>query len=349
MAKAIVLVAAIAHAVHATLPQKMKAGALTKKPWFSKITPEDFSMIEVSVPAVKDDEILVKVSGSSINPIDYKELEIPFLFHIPHVIGRDCAGVVVAVGKDTTRFKIGDRVWANNDKNKGGNFAEYAAIPESYAGHAPSSLPLSDAAVLPLVALTGVDAFKFAGGPWPQPKTVVVLGGSGGVGHVSIQIAKAFGADKVITTCGTGNLAFCKSLGADQVLDYHKAKFHEVIAERSVDVVFDTVGITGTGSHAFDILKDGGFYITTLPTGLANPVKMLERPKVKQEFVFCDARNVPDLDTLRDLVDSGKLQPHIDKNLTFAHMDQVINASMGGHTVGKIAVRPPDLSPSLVV
>merc|ERR1712232_1028270 len=115
--------------------------------------------------------------------------------------------------------------------------------------HAPSKLPVVEAAVLPLVALTSLDALRFCGGNKTSlpNKTMLILGGSGGVGHVLIQMAKAWGASQIITTCGTDHIDFCRSVGAHEVIDYHKQDWHAVLKAHSVDAVLDLVGRSGTG------------------------------------------------------------------------------------------------------
>merc|ERR1712217_405982 len=125
-----------------------------------------------------------------------------------------------------------------DNSQKEGSLAQYVSVDESIVGHAPTKISLQEAATLPLVALTGLEAFTFAKAPWTSAPTVVVLGGSGGTGHTGIQLAKALGAKKVISTCGTEHVAFCESLGADVVIDYHKDDWHTVIAANSVDVVY---------------------------------------------------------------------------------------------------------------
>merc|ERR1712137_1118560 len=117
--------------------------------------------------------------------------------------------------------------------------------------------------------------------------TVVVLGGSGGTGHVGIQMAKAMGAKEVITTCGTSHVDFAKSLGADRVIDYHKQNWTDVLSDQSVDVVYDCVGIAKTGDQAFPKLRKGGKYATVHIGALASPLAKLKRPDVKQSFHLC--------------------------------------------------------------
>jgi len=330
----------------AVLPSLMKAGVVTKPSRDMKVHLENIKEIEVSVPSVRNDQVLVEVQGSSVNPVDWKLIEIGGVlppisagWSYPHILGRDFAGKVAAIGSKVTKFRVGDTVWGDNSE-KEGTFANYVAVNESIVGHAPTSIPLAEAATLPLVSLTGLEAYNFAKAPWQSKPTVVVLGGSGGTGHTGIQLAKALGAGKVISTCGTDHVAFCKSVGADQVIDYHKEDWHEVVANKSVDIVYDTVAIKGTGDLAYDVLKDGGTFVTLLDDSLASKAAVSKRPSIRQEAFLLSHIQTTYLDTLKDFVDKGKLHGHIDQVFSFAQVADAVNASMGGHTTGKISVVP---------
>eukprot|EP00416_Gambierdiscus_australes_P027794 CAMPEP_0171058490 /NCGR_PEP_ID=MMETSP0766_2-20121228/2526_1 /TAXON_ID=439317 /ORGANISM="Gambierdiscus australes, Strain CAWD 149" /LENGTH=327 /DNA_ID=CAMNT_0011513775 /DNA_START=128 /DNA_END=1111 /DNA_ORIENTATION=+ len=326
----------------------MKAGALSRRPWDERVHFEDLKELVVAVPKPSHGEVLIEVAGSSVNPVDWKLIESPLslIWHYPHVFGRDCAGRVVALGEGVSRLKLGDRVWA--DSSKEGCFAQYAVLEESTVGLAPGTVPLQEAAVLPLVSLTGLEAFTFAQAPWsPRNKTVLVLGGSGGTGHTGIQLAKAMGAGRVISTCGTSHLDFCASMGADEVIDYHKADWHAVLAPQSVDVVYDTVALKGTGDRAYDVLRDGGFFVTLLEQGLASVGAVLRRPSLSQKFFLMASANFSRLDTLKAIVDKGGLRGHVSRTFTFAQVAQAFNVSIAGHTTGKISV-VPTAGPSLL-
>lgn len=323
----------------AAVPATMKAGALTKRPWDMQLHLENLMEVEVDVPTPGDDEVLVKVSGSAVNPVDWKLIQSPLAlaWSYPHVFGRDCAGTVAAVGASETRLKVGDAVWA--DTTGEGCYGEYVAIKAAAVGIAPSNIPLAHAAVLPLVSLTGLEAYQFADAPWTEGKTVLVLGGSGGAGHVGIQLAKAFGAATVITTCGTSHVDFCTSMGADQVIDYHKDDFHTVIPARSVDVVYDCVGQAGTGDLAYDILKDGGAYVTLLDS-LASAATAASRPSIKQQTFLTDSSDYHQLDILKDFVEAGKLTPSIGSTFHVSDFASAFSESMSHHATGKIVVIP---------
>mmetsp|Transcript_45714 Transcript_45714/g.99253 ORF Transcript_45714/g.99253 Transcript_45714/m.99253 type:complete len:339 (-) Transcript_45714:141-1157(-) len=320
------------------VPTTMKAGALTKRPWDEKIHMENLQQVSVPVPAVKAGEVLIEVAGSSVNPVDWKLIETPLAltWSYPHIFGRDLAGTVAAVGSGVTRLQVGDKVWSDNGGE--GAFGEYVAVPAANVGKAPTQVPLAAAAVLPLVALTGLEAMEFA--KPPQGAVAVVLGGSGGTGHVGVQLARAMGASKVITTCGTEHVEFCKGLGADQVIDYHKDDWHTVIPAQTVDYVYDTVALKGTGDKAYDVLKDNGAFVTLLQDGLASKDVAAKRPSIRQEFFLTDASGYERLDKLAAFVDQGKLVPRVAQTFTNAQIADAFNASMAGHTAGKISVVP---------
>mmetsp|Transcript_28285 Transcript_28285/g.67927 ORF Transcript_28285/g.67927 Transcript_28285/m.67927 type:complete len:342 (+) Transcript_28285:48-1073(+) len=323
------------------VPTTMKAGALTKRPWDAKIHLENLQQVSVPVPTVKADEVLIEVAGSSVNPVDWKLIETPLAltWSYPHIFGRDLAGTVAAVGSSVSRLKVGDKVWADNSQGEGA-FGEYVALKAANVGMAPTKVPLAAAAVLPLVALTGLEAMEFAKAPFPAGAVAVVLGGSGGTGHVGVQLARAMGAAKVITTCGTDHVDFCKGLGADQVIDYHKDDWHTVIPAQSVDFVYDTVALKGTGDKAYDVLKDNGAFVTLLQDGLASKETAAKRPSIRQEFFLTDSTGYERLDKLAALVDQGKLVPRVDQTFTTAQIAAAFNTSLAGHTAGKISVVP---------
>lgn len=332
------------------LPTTMRAGALTKRPLDGRVHLEDIQEVKVEVPQPGAGEVLVKVGGSSMNPVDWKAIFTPWSssWTFPHVFGRDCAGVVVAVGPGVSRLRVGHHVWALTSSE--GCFAEYAVLQEAGTGLAPERIPLAQAAVLPLVALTGLQAFEISQDSWAGRNfTALVLGGSGGTGHVGIQLAKAQGAGKVITTCGTPNVDFCRRMGADQVIDYHRADWHALVPPRSVDVVYDTVALKGTGDQAFDVLRDGGFYVALLSQALASPQTASRRPSVHQAFFLTSITDYQHLDTLAGFVDQGKLRPVIDHVFTLSEVARAFNASMRGHSVGKVSVVPGASSSGIYV
>src|SRR5438552_13984349 len=192
-------------------------------------------------PTIKPDELLVQVHAAGLNPIDYmiaKGTFKPILkFQLPVTMGSDLAGVVVEVGNRVTRFKPGDSVFASVFELGTGALAEFAVVPEKAAAIKPANLDFVQAASIPMVGLTSWQALKERARLKPGQK-VFITAGSGGIGTFAIQLAKHLGA-KVGTTTGTSNIALVQSLGADEVIDYKKQEFEEVL--RDYDVVLGTV------------------------------------------------------------------------------------------------------------
>jgi NADPH:quinone reductase-like Zn-dependent oxidoreductase len=221
--------------------------------------PEVLKLEDVPRPEPKENEVLVRVIASGVNPADplivsgryAKE----FGTHLPLVPGYDVAGIVEKTGTNIKRLKVGDPVYGY--VLWGGGWAEYAVATEGEAAIKPKSLSYIESASVPLVALTAwqalVDAAKLNAG-----QTVLVHGGSGGVGSMAIQIAKARGA-KVIATASTPNQDLLKQLGADVAIDYTTTKFEDVA--RDVDVVLDPVG-KDTLARSYGVVKKGGFIAT---------------------------------------------------------------------------------------
>src|SRR5437764_2152239 len=175
----------------------------------------------------------------------------------PIILGGDIAGVVEKVGRKITKFKHGDPVFAYASLGSGGGYAQYALTTEREAAPKPKSLTYIEASAVPIVALTAwqalIDTAKVAAG-----QTVLIHGGSGGVGTFAIQIAKARGA-KVIATASTANQDLLKQLGADVCIDYTKQKFEQVA--KDVDVVLFSVG-KDTVARCYGVVKKCGFIVT---------------------------------------------------------------------------------------
>src|SRR6187200_3137796 len=222
--------------------------------------PEVLKFEEVPQPKPKEDEALVRVIASGVNPADPLTLSgkyaREFGTHLPLIPGYDIAGVVEKTGANVTKLKVGDAVYGY--PTFGGGWADYVTVKEWEVAAKPKSLNFAEAAAVPMGALTAwqalVDVAKLQPG-----QTILIHGGSGGVGSFAVQIAKARGA-RVIATASTANQDLLKELGADVAIDYTKTKFEEVA--KDVDVVFDTVG-RDTLSRSYAVVKKGGI-ITTI-------------------------------------------------------------------------------------
>lgn len=304
-------------------------------------------------PTAGKGQVVIAVHASSVNPVDWKILQDPSLstlLSFPHVMGFDAAGTVVAVGDGCTRLKVGDAVWADLGKYwvlKGrgqlGAYAEYALADESQVALKPSSMSFADAASLPLVSLTTLQAYDQMGlvnGSRGSNLTVVVTSGSGGTGLPGIQLARAFGATRVITACGPTTQQYCASLGADVVVDYTKgaSALWDAAGLDSVDAVYDNFGAKGTADLAMPALKSGGVFLF-LPGKDAQPSEH-PKPNVTQiDFGLCDSSKHEDLEQLAALVEAGHLRAHVSKTFALADVQSAFAESMAGGVIGKLGIQ----------
>jgi NADPH:quinone reductase-like Zn-dependent oxidoreductase len=202
--------------------------------------PEFLKYEDIPQPEPKDNQLLIRVIAAGVNPVDGMIRSGMFKGNraFPIILGGDVAGVVEKVGSKITKFKVGDPVFAYVSLDNSGGYAQYALVTEREAAPKPKSLTYVEAAAVPIVAMTAwqalVDTAKLGAN-----QTVLIHGGSGGVGSFAIQIAKTRGA-KVIATASTANQDFLKQLGADVAIDYTKQKFEDVA--KNVDVVLDSIG-----------------------------------------------------------------------------------------------------------
>jgi NADPH:quinone reductase-like Zn-dependent oxidoreductase len=205
-------------------------------------------LLEVEQPPVAPDGVLIRVRAAGLNPVDYKvregKLADKFPFHFPVVLGWDVAGTVEAVGPAVTWFKAGDAVYGYNRRHDlgYGTYAELTTGPEGYFAHMPRELTFEEAGAMPLAALTAHQAIERAG--LRAGETFFVPGGSGGVGHMAVQLAVERGA-RVISSAGPGNQDFLRELGAEPV-DYTSeevpARVHELSPGDGADAALDIWG-----------------------------------------------------------------------------------------------------------
>uniref|UniRef100_A0A7S1RLJ4 Enoyl reductase (ER) domain-containing protein n=1 Tax=Alexandrium catenella TaxID=2925 RepID=A0A7S1RLJ4_ALECA len=291
---------------------------------------ERLQVAQVPLPHPGFGQALVQVEASSVNPSDWK-----FMFMYQGIIGKDFTGKVVA-SVFPCDLKAGALVWGDAVKN--GGLAEYIAMDCRKLGIRPAGWTAAQAGVLPHVGLASLQALTMAGAPWQAGPTVLVLGGSGGTGHVGVQLARALGASRVVTTCSAEHEDGMRSLGVDQVIDYHTQNWWEVLT--SVDVIFDTVGQDHTGEHAYAILNNGGFLVTLAdgPLVLASPATAQSRPQVSQAFSALMDYPRGSLDTLKKMADDGVLKVLISKTYDLGHVLDALEASRAGHAWGKISV-----------
>ena len=301
--------------------------------------PDVLTLIDRDVPGLEAKQVLIRVESSSVNPLDWKLLSgamrwlIPM--KLPNIPGFDVAGEIVAVGSDVEKFSVGDAVFARLDSNTGGASAEYAVAGETAVAIRPDTITANEAAAIPLAGLTALQALRDKGG-LQAGQHVLIVGGSGGVGHYAIQIAKAMGA-QVTTVCSTRNLAFVQELGADEVIDYTQQTGFG--APGSYDVIFDCVGASPYSAFASS-LKRTGAYVTINPT-LGGVVRSVFVSIFSQRSLHIHLMKPSgaDLETLGDWVKDNKLRTVIDTVFPLSELSKAYAQSKGGRTRGKIVIQ----------
>ncbi|MEO6862865.1 MAG: NAD(P)-dependent alcohol dehydrogenase [Microcoleus sp.] len=301
-------------------------------------SPEELQYRELEKPIAKSNELLVRVRASSVNPVDWKirqgHLQLLTGFNFPRIVGSDISGVVVEVGREVTKFQPGDEVYTFLNPISGGGCAEYAVVPESSAAFKPKNITHAEAAAVPIAGLTALQALRDLG-EIQTGKKVLINGASGGVGIFAVQVAKAMNAE-VTGVCSAKNREFVKGLGADFVLDYAEIDFTQQPIK--YDIILDAVG-TKTFAECENVLQPEGVYISTLPS-FDNLLPMLTSwflPGKKAKFILANA-NPADLEILRDLIESDKVEPIVDRTYSLPEVAAAHTYSETGRAVGKIAI-----------
>ena len=320
--------------------------------------PDQVTFADTPRPTPKPDEILVQVHAAGLNPIDNmipKGTFKPVLrFQLPATLGRDLAGVVVEVGNRVTRFKPGDAVFASIFDLGTGALTEFAVVPESAAALKPANLDFVQAASIPMVGLTSWQALKDRARLKPGQK-LFVPAGSGGIGTFAIQLAKYLGA-KVGTTTSTGNVDLVRSLGADEVIDYKKQQFEQVL--RGYDAVLGTVrgdaiekslqilkpgstvvSLIGPLDAAFARARGLNFFMVFL-FGLMSRKIMRRAGKRGATYSFLFVH--PDgkqLGEIGELLKAGHIRPVIDKVFPFEQAKEALAYLEKGRAKGKVVVQ----------
>jgi NADPH:quinone reductase-like Zn-dependent oxidoreductase len=312
-------------------------------------SPDVLELQDVDLPAVGDDDILVRVRAAAVNPLDSA-----FLRGKPYFIrgqsglsrpkapglGADVAGQVETVGRNVTGFRPGDEVFG---ARLGGMFAEYVAFRADEALLTkPANLTFEQAAAVPIAALTALQALRDKARVQPGHK-VLVNGAAGGVGTFAVQLAKAFGAE-VTGVCGTGNVELVRSIGADHVVDYTRADFTRT--ERRYDVLLDVAGnrpltatrrvlvrngvLVGIGGP-----KDGNWIRPVMPF-----VRLVAlSPFVSQRLVpLLAGQRRDDLAVLSELLAAGNVTPVVDRTYPLSEVPDAIRYLEQGHARGKVVI-----------
>jgi len=310
-----------------------------KKVTYSKYgNPTVLEITDVDIPKFKKNEILVKVIASSINAIDWKNRQGRFWFVTgwfkPRVQqGFDIAGIVEKVGSNLSEIKKGSRIIGQLGNLEGGAFAEYARLKNGQFIEAPSEIPFIKLAGLPMAATTAWQAL-LKNGNLKENSKVLINGGSSGVGHYAIQIARGYGAN-VTAVCSTRNLKFCRSLGADHCIDYKKMDFTE--QNMKYDIIFDVVNNKSL-KEVRRVMKKNGVYIGTTPTlRLITDIicTVFSGKKAKFVAVKPDARALKDI---CNLMSKKKLDTTIDKTFPVEQIIEAHEYSEQSRTAGKVII-----------
>jgi NADPH:quinone reductase-like Zn-dependent oxidoreductase len=324
--------------------QNNPGGRLMKAIIFTEYgSPDVLQLKEIEKPVPGDNEILVKVHAASANPADWHTMRAePFLARTangllkPRVprLGADLAGRVEAIGKNVTEFKPGDDVFGELPLDGLGSFAEYVCSTEDALALKPAGLTFEQAAAVPLAGFTALQGLRDKGKIKAGQK-VLINGASGGIGTLAVQIAKSFGTE-VTGVTSTRNLDLVRSIGADQVIDYTREDVTQ--KDQKYDLIFDTVGnlsiagckriLTSDGicsvagfttmSHLFGVMLFGGKQVGMMETANSN----------KKDLLF-----------LKELLESGKLVPVIDRQYSLAETAEAIRYLETGRARGKVVIK----------
>jgi NADPH:quinone reductase-like Zn-dependent oxidoreductase len=311
---------------------------------------DNLQLRELEKPTPNDNEVLVRVRAASINPVDGHMMRGSWLMRPMSGMrkpkntrfGTDFSGVVEAVGKDVTSVKPGDEVFGA----KNGAVAEYVCVKAERAiVMKPNNVSFEQAGSVAVAGLTALQGLRDKGRIQAGQK-VLVNGASGGVGTFAVQIAKAFGAE-VSGVCSTRNVDLVKSIGADHVIDYTKEDFTKT--DQRYDMIYDLVG-----NHSFserrNILKSNGICVLAGVGGaglhpgmwgrvLGNFATVFRSKFTSQKFVFYIAKlTKDDLNVLRDLMQSGKVSPVIDRTYKISETQAAVRYLEEGHARGKVVI-----------
>ncbi len=312
-------------------------------------SPDVLHYTDVERPTIGSDEVLVGVHASSVNPADlFLVTGTPMLVRLSsglrrpkHPIpGRDVAGRVEAVGADVTTLQPGDRVFGESER--GGGYAEHVALPADGVATFSEKLTFEQAAAAPLAGITALQGLRDAGNLEPGQK-VLINGASGGVGTFAVQIAKALGAE-VTGVCSTANLDLVTSIGADKTIDYTADDF--TVTNERYDLILDLVGDRPLGDVR-SVLDPKGTLV--LAAGGSNrwigPLARILRGVLasmvsSQRIVPLIAKQTkPDLEALRDLLESGEVTPVIDRCFPLNDAATALHQQGVGHAKGKTIIK----------
>jgi NADPH:quinone reductase-like Zn-dependent oxidoreductase len=315
--------------------------------------PDVLGLRDIDQPVVTDDDVLVRVHATAVNPADWHIMRgTPYIARIAfgmlkpkrEVLGVDFAGTVESVGSNVKRFQPGDEVFGAGDEVFGGGsgaFAEYVCVPEAGAVVLkPAKLTFEEAAAVPIAAVTALQGLRDHGHIQPGQK-VLINGASGGVGTFAVQIAKSFGAE-VTGVCSTRNMDMVRSIGADHVIDYSQVDFTR--SDERYDLILDNV--YRSLSDCRRVLAPEGTLVLIGGSagrwidGLGRVVKArVLSAFVRQRLASFTAQvKNEDMVVLRELIEAGKFTPVIDRTYPLSETPEAIRYLEAGHARGKVVI-----------
>ena len=312
-------------------------------------SPDVLQFKEVEKPTPQDDQVLLKIHAASTNPADWHLMRgAPFLARLVNglqkpkntKLGADVAGRVEAVGRNGTQFQVGDGLFGCMPLNELGSFAEYVCAHEDTLALKPAKMTFEQAAAVPLAAFTALQGLRDKGQIRAGQK-VLINGASGGVGTFAVQIAKSYGTE-VTGVCSTRNLEMVRSLGADHVIDYTQADFTQ--NGQRYDLIFDAVGNRSVADYQRALSPNGicsvaGF--TTL-SRLFQVILLgawVSKTGSKKIGLMKTANpNKKDLVFIKELLESGKVVPVIDRTYSLSEVPEAIRYLEKGHAKGKVVI-----------
>ncbi|MCC9273901.1 MAG: NADP-dependent oxidoreductase [Enterococcus aquimarinus] len=314
------------------------------------------NLTEALIPEITENDVLLKVVAAGVNPLDNMisrgEVKLITPYKLPLIAGNEVVGIVDSVGSKVRRFKKGDRVFARLPLNRIGAFAEYVSVDSAALAQVPSHLTNTEAAAVPLTALTIIQALELMGAK--SGETLFISGGTGGVGAMAIPIAKAR-CLTVITNGSISNKERVLELGADRFIDYKTEDYSEILSQ--VDYVLDTLGGSETEKQ-MSILKKGGRLVSLrgMPNGTF--AKRMNLPKWKQllfglagrkfdqladkygvtyDFIFVES-NGRQLQEVADLLSELQIKPSIDSINSFEQINEALDKVANGRSRGKTVI-----------
>lgn len=301
-----------------------------------KNTQNTLMFCEVDKPIPKENEVLVEVVAVSVNAADYRSIKMGI---VPKrkIYGSDIAGRVVAIGKNIRRFKVGDEVFGDLASCGLGGFAEYTLATENVLAIKPEGVSFETAAAVPMAAVTALQGLRNLGNIQAGQK-VLIYGAGGGVGTFAVQLAKIFKTE-VTAVCGTNNVEMVKSIGADQIMNYHERDVAQ--SNESYDLILVVNGNNSLSSYMRLLTPKGtcvmvgGSLSQVIKTMLVGKLMSFGHKKMR---LLAATQNTKDLDFIIKLVEEGKIKPIIDRRYPLSETPEAIRYLAKGHARGKVII-----------